>query len=287
MKKVAIATDSNSGITKDLANELNIKIVPMIFSIDGKDYLEGISIKSDEFFSLQDLGADIKSSQPSIGDIIEIWEEILKEYDEIVYIPMSKSLSSSYDTAAALSNDYDGRVKVVDNQRISATQKQSVIDACKLAREGKTAEEIKKILEETRYNSSIYIMVDTLKYLKKGGRITPAGAAIGEALNIKPVLQIQGGKLDAYAKVRGIKKAKSSMIQAIKNDIDKRFSETVKKNGITIHAAYSGNLESGLEWKKELEENFPGYTIDIDELSLNICTHIGKGAIGVGITCNL
>ena len=259
----------------------------MLFTIDGKEYLEGISLNSQEFFLYQEQGRDIKSAQPTVGSVLELWDSLLKEYDEVVHIPMTKALSGSYDTALALSREYEGRVFVVDNQRISVSQKQSVWDARQLAEEGKSGKEIRAILEASALESSIYLTVDTLSYLKKGGRITPAAAAIGDILNIRPVLQIQGGKIDAYSKVRGRKKSKQVLVEAIQKDMRERFGEAEKGKGIKLHAAYAGIPEEAAEWKRQLEEIFPGYIVDMDELSLNICTHVGKGALGIAVTCNL
>lgn len=287
MRKIAITADSNSGITREIAEREGVFIVPMLFTIDGKEYLEGISLNSQEFFLYQEQGRDIKSAQPTVGSVLELWDSLLKEYDEVVHIPMTKALSGSYDTALALSREYEGRVFVVDNQRISVTQKQSVWDARQLAEEGKSGREIRAILEASALESSIYLTVDTLGYLKKGGRITPAAAAIGDILNIRPVLQIQGGKIDAYSKVRGRKKSKQVLVEAIQKDMRERFGEAEKGKGIKLHAAYAGIPEEAAEWKRQLEEIFPGYIVDMDELSLNICTHVGKGALGIAVTCNL
>ena len=215
----------------------------------------------------------------------ELWDKVLKEYDELVYIPMSSGLSNSCETAMALARDYEGKVFVEDNQRISVTQRQSVLDAQKLIQEGKDAAEVKEILEKTKLSASIYITVETLKYLKKGGRITPAAAAVGTILNLKPVLQIQGEKLDAYAKSRGKMKAKKIMLEAIHKDIENRFSEEWKEGRITIQAAYAGNPEEAAEWKKEIEEEFPGMDVHMDPLSLSVSCHIGYGALA--ITCCL
>ena len=287
MRKIAITADSNSGITREIAEREGVFIVPMLFTIDGKEYLEGISLNSQEFFLYQEQGRDIKSAQPTVGSVLELWDSLLKEYDEVVHIPMTKALSGSYDTALALSREYEGRVFVVDNQRISVTQKQSVWDARQLAEEGKNGREIRAILEASALESSIYLTVDTLSYLKKGGRITPAAAAIGDILNIRPVLQIQGGKIDAYSKVRGRKKSKQVLVEAIQKDMRERFGDAKKGKGIKLHGAYAGIPEEAAEWKRQLEEIFPGYIVDMDELSLNICTHVGKGALGIAVTCNL
>ena len=230
MRKVAIITDSNSGITQSEAKELGIVVVPMPFTIDDVDYYEDINLTQDEFFEKMIAGGEVRTSQPSPDSVMGIWDEVLKEYEEIVYIPMSSGLSGSCQTAYMLAMDYDDKVFVVDNQRISVTQRQSVMDALKLAEEGKSGSQIRDILIEDKFNSSIYIMVDTLKYLKKGGRITPAAAALGELLRLKPVLQIQGEKLDAFAKARTVNQGKSIMINAIKADAEKRFGGLTPDN---------------------------------------------------------
>ena len=225
MSKVAILTDSNSGITQQQAAQLGIYVIPMPFFIDGEQYFEGINLSQEEFYEKLKTDADISTSQPSVGELQDKWDELLKEYDEIVFIPMSSGLSGTCQTATMLAEDYDGKVCVVNNQRISVTMRQSVLDALLLANQGKTAAQIKAILEEHKMESSIYITLETLKYLKKGGRITPAAAAIGTVLNLKPVLQIQGEKLDAFSKTRGKASAKKIMLKAMQDDLDGRFSE--------------------------------------------------------------
>lgn len=277
MKKIAIVTDSNSGITQAQAKRLGIEVIPMPFFIDGKLYLEDITLTQEEFYQHLTQDSDISTSQPAPGEIMELWDSLLEEYEEIVHIPMSSGLSSSCETAMALAADYDGRVRVVNNQRISVTQKTSVLDAVRLAKAGKSALEIKESLEAEKLESSIYITVDTLKYLKKGGRITPAAAAIGTVLNLKPVLQIQGEKLDAFAKVRGWKQAKKTMLDAMEKDLLHRFGG--KK--MSLLAAYTCSAEEAKSWKEELEDRFPNYTIDMDPLSLSVACHIGPGALAV------
>ena len=279
MGKVAIVTDSNSGITQAAAKELGIFVVPMPFYIDGELYFEDITLTQKEFYEKLENEAEISTSQPSPGDVMDLWEKLLEEYDEIVHIPMSSGLSSSCETALMLSQDYDGKVQVVDNQRISVTQKQSVMEAVKLSESGKNAKEIKEILEEEKHESSIYITVDTLKYLKNGGRITPAAAAIGTVLNLKPVLQIQGGKLDAYAKVRGWKQAKKTMLDAIEKDMLHRF----EGQEVIIQVAYTSSVEDALKWKMEIEDRFENTVVDLDPLSLSVACHIGAGSLA--ITC--
>lgn len=286
MKKIAVVTDSNSGITQEQAKEMGVYVVPMPFYIDGQVYYEGINLDRETFFEKQDAGADITTSQPTPGDVMDLWDRLLKEegYEEIVYIPMSSGLSGSCHTAIALSEDYDGKVQVVDNQRISVTQKQSVRDALELAAQGKSAKRIKEILEIEKLEASIYITLDTLKYLKKGGRITPAAAAIGTVLHLKPVLQIQGEKLDAYAKVRGEKKARKTMKEAIKKDLSERFQRAVAEEGMVLHAAHTTSEEEAEKWLEELMEEFPGYKIEIDPLSLSISCHIGRGSVAVAVS---
>ena len=225
MSKVAIVSDSNSGITQEEAKALGVTILPMPFFAGDKTYYEDIDLNQDEFYQMLKQDANISTSMPLVGNVTDTWEELLQEYDEVVHIPMSSGLSGSCETAMMLSQEYEGRVQVVNNQRISVTQRQSVLDAKALAGQGRGAKEIREILEREKLNSSIYIMVDTLSYLKKGGRITPAAAAIGTLLKLKPVLQIQGEKLDAFAKARTVKQAKSLMIDAMKNDFENRFMD--------------------------------------------------------------
>nr|WP_317282042.1 DegV family protein [uncultured Sellimonas sp.] len=280
MGKVAVLTDSNSGITQEEAKTLGVGVLPMPFFIDNVEYFEGITLSQEEFYKKMEEGSDIKTSQPSPGSVTELWDAYLKEYDEIVYIPMSSSLSSSCETAIMLAEDYDGRVQVVNNQRISVTQKRSVQDALMLAEEGKSAEEIKKILEKNAKESGIYITVDTLKYLKKGGRITPAAAAIGTVLNLKPVLQIQGGKLDAYAKVRGWKQAKKTMLDAVGKDLLHRFGN----QRVYLEAAYTCSEEEAQKWKEEIEDYFPQYKVEMNKLALSIACHVGPGTMAVACT---
>ena len=281
MKKVAIVTDSNSGITQEQGKQLGIFVLPMPFFIDGQMYLEDITLTQEQFYEKLGADSDISTSQPSPGDVMELWEKILREYDELVCIPMSSGLSTTCFTAMSIAKEYKGRVQVADNQRISVTLAQSVYDAMKLRDEGMSAKEIREALERDKMQASIYITVDTLKYLKKGGRITPAAAAVGTVLNLKPVLQIQGEKLDAYAKVRGWKAAKKTMLNAIEKDLDTRFADI--KNEMVLGMAYTCGREEAAEWKKEIEGRFPGYEIIEGPLSLSVACHIGPGAMAV--TC--
>jgi len=283
MKKIAVVTDSNSGITQSQAKEMGLYVIPMPFFIDEKEYFEDITLTQEEFYQKLADDSDISTSQPSPDSVLALWDELLKEYDEIVHIPMSSGLSGSCQTAIMLADDYDGRVQVVNNQRISVTQLSSCKDALKLIEAGKTAEEIKNILEEDKFNAPIYIMLDTLYYLKKGGRITPAAAALGTLLKLKPVLQIQGEKLDAFAKARTSNQGRSIMINAVKNDIENRFGG-LKPEEVTIMLAYTFDRENAENYKKEVEEALPGYEVVlINPLSLSVACHIGPGALG--ITC--
>ena len=281
MKKIGIVTDSNSGITQDRGRELGVSVIPMPFFIDEKLYLEGITLTQEEFYQRLGEDAEISTSQPAPADVTGLWDRLLEEYDEIVHIPMSSSLSTTCSTAVMLSRDYDGRVQVVDNQRISVTQRQSVLDALTLRDQGLDAVRIKEILEAEKGNSSIYITLETLKYLKKGGRIPPAAAAIGTVLKLKPVLQIQGGKLDAYAKVRGKKAARRTMIKAMRDDFENRFAREVQEGKMCLQIAYTGNLEEAEKFRDEILNTFPGYEIWMDPLSLSVSCHIGQGALAI------
>lgn len=281
MSKVAIITDSNSGITQERGKELGIFVLPMPFFIDEELYFEDITLTQEQFYEKLGADSDISTSQPSPGNVMELWEKVLKDYDEIVCIPMSSGLSSTCSTAASIAAEYKGRVQVVDNQRISVTQEQSVYDAMHLRDEGMNAAQIKEVLEREKMLSSIYITVDTLKYLKKGGRVTPAAAAIGTVLNLKPVLQIQGEKLDAFAKVRGWKAAKKTMLNAIEKDLNERFADV--KDQMVLGVAYTCTKEEATEWRQEVEARFPGYDIIEAPLSLSVACHIGPGAMAV--TC--
>ena len=283
MARTAIATDSNSGITQEQAAKLGIYVLPMPFMINGEMFYEGVNLTHEEFFKRMEEGADITTSQPSPGEVTDFWDKLLKEYDEILYIPMSSGLSNSCETAMALARDYEGRVQVVDNQRISVTQRQSVMDAMELAAAGKSGQEIYDKLMENKMESSIYIMLDTLYYLKKGGRITPAAAALGTLLKLKPVLQIQGEKLDAFAKARTVKQAKNIMIKQIKDDCERRFG-SADGTGVHISMAYTHDLEAAEEFKKEVQEAFPNHEIVLNPLSLSIACHIGPGALAVTAT---
>lgn len=286
MNRVAIVSDSNSGITQAQAKELGVTILPMPFFAGDKTYYEDIDLNQEQFYQLLTDKIDISTSMPLVGNVTDTWDRLLEEYDEIVHIPMSSGLSGSCETAIMLSQDYDGKVQVVNNQRISVTQRQSVLDAMNLAKQGKNAAEIKEILERDKFESSIYIMVDTLYYLKKGGRITPAAAALGTLLKLKPVLQIQGEKLDAFAKARTVKQAKNIMIEAMKNDFTKRFNDPAGEH-IYLEMAYTHDKEAAEAFKAEVQEAFPGMEIHMDPLSLSVSCHIGPGALAVACSKKL
>ena len=285
MLKTAIVTDSNSGITQAEGKELGITVLPMPFYINEKMYYEDIDLTQEQFYQMLQDGASISTSQPVVANLLELWDYLLETYDEIVHIHMSSGLSGSCETAMALAREYHGRVEVVNNQRISVTQRQSVMDAITLAGHGKTAREIREYLELTKMDSSIYIMVDTLNYLKKGGRITPAAAALGTLLRLKPILQIQGEKLDAFAKARNVKQAKKLMIEAIHNDCIKRFGSDETGSHMWIHMAYTGTDTTAIhEFREEVAAEFPNHDIIVNPLSLSVACHIGPGALAVTCT---
>lgn len=279
-KKIAIVTDSNSGITQAQAKESGLHVLPMPFMIDNETYYEDITLTQEQFYEHLAEGADVITSQPSPDAVMKLWDELLKEYDEIVHIPMSSGLSGSCQSAMMLAEDYDGKVAVVNNQRISVTQRQSALDAMQLAGRGMDAAQIKEFLENDKFNSSIYIMLDTLYYLKKGGRITPAAAALGTILKLKPVLQIQGDKLDAFAKARTISQGKSIMMNAIRSDMEKRFGG-VNSDNIWLQIAYTYDMNAATQLKEEVAAQFPGFDIHMDPLSLSVACHIGPGALAI------
>ena len=284
--KIAIVADSNSGITQDEAKDLGVCVLPMPFMIDGTVYYEGIDLSHEEFYKKMEEGADITTSQPSPKDVLECWDSLLEEHDQVVYIPMSSGLSGSCQTALMLAEDYDGKVQVVNNQRISVTQRQSALDARDLAAKGYCAKEIKDILEATKFDSIIYITVDTLKYLKKGGRITPAAAALGTLLKIKPVLTIEGEKLDAFSKARTAKQAKTIMLTALAKDLEERFHDKNAEHTY-LEIAHTCNEEGAKELEEALKEQYPGVPITIAPLSLSIACHIGPGSFAVACSSKL
>jgi len=284
MSKIAVITDSNSGISQKQAKELGITVIPMPFFAKGDQYFEDISLDEKGFYEMLANNVDVSTSQPSIGEILSLWDKLLEENDAIIHIPMSAGLSMSCETALTFASEkpYEGKVFVVNNLRISVTQRQSVLDTLELIKQGKSAKEIKDILEAKALDASIYICVDTLKYLKKGGRVTPAAAAFGALLNIKPVLQIQGAKLDAFKKTRGMRAAKNIMLQAAKNDIEQRFGGV---ENVHIAIAYTHNEEEAIKFLEEVKEFLPG-AIDyyMDHLSLSVSCHIGPGSLAIAMT---
>ncbi|MCI8566361.1 MAG: DegV family protein [Lachnospiraceae bacterium] len=287
MKKIAIVTDSNSGITQEAGGQLGISVLPMPFTIDGETYFEGINLSQPEFYEKLLKDASISTSQPSPESVMGLWDKLLKDADEVVHIPMSSGLSGSCQTAIMLAEEYDGRVQVVNNQRISVTQHQAVLDALTLKDKGYSAAEIRAELERVKMESSIYIMVDTLKYLKKGGRITPAVATLGTLLRLKPVLQIQGERLDTFSKARTVAQARSIMIAAIKSDIEKRFGG-LDGQRVWLEIAHTQNDEQAESFREELLAALPGYTeAVIEPLSLSVACHIGPGSLAVACSKKL
>lgn len=284
MKKTAIVTDSNSGITQSQAVDLGITVIPMPFTLNGETFYEDIDLTQETFYKKLSEDTSIFTSQPTPGVLYDIWDELLKDYEGVVHIPMSSGLSASCQTAMFLAENYDGRVQIADNQRISVTQKRSALDAKALADAGWDARAIKEHLEKTKADSSIYIMVDTLKYLKRGGRVTAAGAALGTILGIKPVLTIQGEKLDSHAKAKGVKQARRIMIDAIKKDFETRFADSKTPDKMWLQMAYTYDRDAAEEFKGEVLEAFPGFDVDLDPLSLSVSCHIGPGALAIGCT---
>lgn len=281
--KVAIMTDSSSGITQKEANELGIFVLPMPFTINGQEFEEDINLTQDEFYDKLMTGAEVFTSQPAAGEVTKFFDNILKEYDQIVHIPMSSGLSGSCQTALMLAqeDEYKEKVYVVDSQRISVTQKWDVLDALALSKQGKDAKEIHDILMDNKLNASIYITVNTLEYLKKGGRITPAAAALGGLLKIKPILTIQGEKLDSFQKTRTMAKASKIMIDAITKDIKERIDDSEDMSNTRIMIAYTYDKDQALEFKKQVEEIFPNHEVICDSLSLSVACHIGPHSLAI------
>lgn len=281
-ESIAIATDTNSGIMADEAAQLGVHVVPMPFVVDGEECFEGVNLDAERFYERQRAGADIVTSQPSIVDLGKRWRDLLETHDAVVYIPMSSGLSGSCETARGLAEHFEGRVHVADNQRISVTQREAVLDALRWAREGRCAEEIRALLERTRLDASIYIMVDTMEYLRRGGRITPAAAAIGSVLKIKPVLQIQGEKLDAFTVAKSVKAAKRAMLKALARDVDDRFGGV---ENVHLYVAHTDRDDDALALADEMREAFGADAhVHADRLPLSIACHVGPGALGVGCT---
>ena len=288
MEKVAILTDSNSGITQLEGLELGIKVIPMPFTIDGEEYLEDINLTQEQFYEKLVAGANVSTSQPSVGLVTSVWDELLQDFESVVYIPMSSGLSKSCESAmAAAKANYEGKVFVVDNQRISVTQRQSVLDAIELKNKGWNGQQIHDLLMEVKFQSSIYIMVDTLKYLKKGGRITPAAAAVGGLLKIKPILTIQGFKLDKFRMLnRTLENAKRIMLQQCIEEINTRFKEIDgRTDNIHLEVAYSGvDKTNALDFVEMIKKEFPGQEVVCQPLSLSVSCHIGTGALAMAVS---
>ncbi len=281
MGKIAIVTDSNSGITQEEAKVQGIFVVPMPFLIDGQEYYEDITLRQQQFYEKLAGNGSVSTSQPSIESLTKMWDKVLEDYEELIYIPMSSGLSGSCQTATMLAEDYDGKVIVVDNQRISVTQRRAAEDAYAMVQAGKSSEEIYKALMETKLEASIYIMVDTLKYLRKGGRLTPAVAALGTILRIKPVLQIQGEKLDTFAKARTAKQGISIMLDAMEKDVEQRFGSNLEQ--LYIDIAHTENAQGAEALRQEIQKRYPNQEVRINPLSLSVSCHIGPGAMAIAM----
>lgn len=276
--KTAIVTDTNSGLHPEEAASIGIHLIPMPVILDGECHYEYDSICQEEFFARLKEGAQVSTSQPAPGALLECWDNLLRDYDDLIYLPMSSGLSGEYQTALMLARDYGGRVQIADTRRISVTQRQAAMEARLLSRRGSTAQEIRAQLEADGQNSDIFIAVNTLELLKKSGRVTAAGAALGSMLSIKPVLRIQGGKLDAYRKVRGMRAAMQAMIEGLQED-----SGHLEGEHLFIRAAYAGDRQAGKCWQAALQAAFPALEIGLDPLPISVCCHVGYGALGVGI----
>lgn len=286
MKKIGIVTDSHSSISPAQAKELGVHVLPMPFMIDGVDYLEGVTLSREEFFARQREGAEITTSQPSPASVLALWDELLAEYETLLYMPISSGLSGSCQTAAGLAEDepYAGRVFVVDNGRIATPLHRSILDAIELVDKGLSAAECKAALENARDDLVIYIAVQTLEYLKKGGRISAATAAVGTLLNIKPILQLATGKLESYKKARGMVKAKEIMLESIRSDLAIRFADAQSRGDVHLLAAGSASPEETAKWIAQIEAAFPGMPVLYDDLSLGVSCHTGEGALGIGLS---
>lgn len=287
-KKIVVTTDSNSGLLPEEAEALGIKVIPMPFLINGESYFENVNLSQEQFYEKLKNNASVSTSQPSPGDLTELWTELLKSYDEIVHLPMSSGLSQSCATATMLAADFEKKVFVVDNKRISVTLKESVFDALALIEKGCDGKTIKKRLEETSGDSSIYIALDTMKYLKKGGRVTPAAAAIATVLKIRPLLQIQGDKLDKFALCRTPSKAKDTMKEAVTKDLSTRFQQFVESGEMAVSVAHTDNAREAEQFAEELKKLFPTLRFRFcDPLSLSVSCHIGPGALAVALSRSL
>lgn len=283
--KIKIITDSNSGILQAEAEKLGLFVIPMPFTVDGEEFLEEISMSQSEFYARLAADADVKTSQPSRIYLEDLWTELLKTNDELVYIPMSSGLSATCENAICYAEKFGGKVQVVDNLRISVTQKESVFEALELVKRGKTAAEIKSYLEETKGKASIYIMLNVLKYLKKGGRISPAAAVLGDAMKLKPILYSRGGKFERYAIVLSVSQAKKKMISIIKKELENEFKEEYEQGKMTVSVAHTQNFEEAEKFKKEIEEELPNLKFRfVDPLSLSVSCHIGPGSLAIAVS---
>lgn len=287
MKRIGITTDSHSSITPEMAEKLGVMVLPAPFSINGKLYYEGVDLTREEFFKLQLEGADIITSQPSPGEVMDFWDQALTKYEKIIYIPISSGLSGSYNTANMLSQDekYEGKVYVVDNGRVSTPLHCTVLDALKMAEEGLDACEIKEILEKFAADEVIYVAIDNIEHLKKGGRISSGAAMLASVLNIKPVMKFDVGAIDVYQKCRGMKKAKQTLFSAVRNDLETRFKDWYEKGDFYLMTATALSEEDNLVFIEEVKKEFPGIPVLSDELALGTCCHIGFGGVGIGISC--
>lgn len=287
MRKIGIMTDSHSGILPEEAQKLGIRVLPMPFYINDKLYLEGVDLSREEFYEKLRQGVDVSTSQPSPQEVMEMWDEMLKEYEQIIYIPISSGLSGSCMTAQGLAQDeeYEGKIFVVDNGHVSTPLHRSILDAVEMIDAGYSAEEIKKILEDTKEQMVIYIGLNTVEYLKKGGRISSTSALLANVLNIKPVMKFGTGKLDVYQKCRGMKKSRKVMIEAMKQELETTFHDAYKEGKVYLMAASSCSEEVTKEWIKQIKEAFPGMEVMSDYLSFGLCCHIGPDGLGIGCTC--
>lgn len=287
METIGIVTDSHSGILPEDAKKLGIRVIPMPFYIEEECYFEEVSISRNQFMEALNAGKAVSTSQPSPESVMTIWSDSLKEYDKILYLPMSSGLSGSYNTARMLAEEpeFKGKVLVVDHGRISTPLHRTILDALELVAEGYSAAQIKEILEASRNKMAIYIAVETLDFLKKGGRITAATAAVGTVLNIKPILRLGVGVLESFKKCRGMKKARREMLEAMKQDFETTFKEYYERGEISLMAASSADEETTRSWVKEIEDYFPGMEVQCDNLTLGISCHVGGGALGIGCSC--
>ena len=279
MQHIGIITDTNSGMTAEEARACDVILMPMPFTVNGREYVENLNMGYGEFFERLAGGAAVATSQPSPGELTGLWSRALERYDALIYIPMSSALSGSCQSAALFAEDFGGRVIVVDNRRISITQKQSVYDAVRWRAEGLPADRIAGNLMDTALDASIYLIVDDLKYLKRGGRITPSVAAIATVLNLKPVLQIQGGQLDTYRKVRGLHAAQHTMVEAVRRDLQTRFADMP----VILRTAYTGDADVGRVWNAQVQQQFPEFQVTGDPLPISIACHVGPGVLAMGL----